>query len=520
MDCKDCKVFSGEACTTQHRLLVMDICMKRVIQDNREVTPKILWKNLKGDKVGFYKERIELARDRFYDEDVNRMWNRLACTIRNVATDMLGVTSRKVQVQKEAWWWDQEVQERVKIKHDHFRELLCCQDDEQVDMRRILYKEDRRTAKKTVAEAKSKAYEAMYNHLGSKEGQMVFLDWRRWHNYFRELFNEERIGVREIGADSESSFDFSVQPSMSGAEVKGSLHKMGRGKATGPDQIPIEVWLCLGEEGEQWLTRLFDSILRTSDIPQEWRLSMVVPIYKNKGDAQDCSNYRGIKLLSHTKKLLERVIETRLRSKVEVSENQFGFMSGRSTLEAIHLLRKLMVKYHVHSKDLHLVFIDLEKAYDSVPREVIWESLVAKGMTWIYLRVIQEMYFQSDGGILESNGLRVSRSKMEYLWCNFSNQPNDEGVDVLLGDQVLPPKDNFRNKLRVAPIAEKVREGRLRWFGHIRRRRVVAPVRRVEDLVVSGSRRRWRPRKTWTDLLTLDLRALNLNDDMTSDQRS
>ena len=63
----------------------------------------------------------------------------------------------------------------------------------------------------------------------------------RWHNYFRELFNEERIGVREIGADSESSFDFSVQPSMSGAEVKGSLHKMGRGKATGPDQIPIEV---------------------------------------------------------------------------------------------------------------------------------------------------------------------------------------------------------------------------------------------------------------------------------------
>ncbi|KAL8094838.1 hypothetical protein AgCh_036377 [Apium graveolens] len=168
--------------------------------------------------------------DGFYDEDVNRMWNRWACTITNVATDMLGVTSRKVQVQKEAWWWDQEVQERVKIKHNYFRELLCCQDDEQVDMRRILYKEAKRTAKKTVAEAKSKAYEAMYNHLGTKEGQNgiyrlakvrerrrrdlgfvkcikdvnghVLLkdkDIRnRWHNYFRELFNEERIGVREI----------------------------------------------------------------------------------------------------------------------------------------------------------------------------------------------------------------------------------------------------------------------------------------------------------------------------------
>ncbi|XP_074378152.1 uncharacterized protein LOC141719673 [Apium graveolens] len=322
-DCKDCKIFPGEACTTQHRFLVMDICMrKRVVQDNREVTPNILWKNLKGDKVGIFKERIGLARDRFYDEDVNRMWNRLACTIRSVAIDMLGVTSRKFRVQKEAWWWDQE------IVFTH-------------------------TAKKTVAEAKSWAYEAMYTHLGTKEGQngifrlakvrerrrrdLGFVkcikdvnghvlvkdkDIRnRWHTYFRELFNEERIGVREIGADSDSSFDFGVHPSMSRAEVKGALHKMWRGKATGPDQIPIEVWLCLGEEGEQWLMRLFDNILQTNDIPQEWRRSMVVPIDKNKGDAQDCSNYRGIKLLSHTMKLWERVIETRLRSKVEVSEN-------------------------------------------------------------------------------------------------------------------------------------------------------------------------------------------------------
>ncbi|XP_074362390.1 uncharacterized protein LOC141702639 [Apium graveolens] len=122
--------------------------------------------------------------------------------------------------------------------------------------------------------------------------------------------------------------------------------------------------------------------------------------------------------------------------------------------------------------------------------------------------------------ILESNGLRISRSKTEYLWCNFSNLPIGEGVDVLMADQVLPPKDNFRNKLRVVPIAEKVREGQLCWFGHIRRRRIATPVRRVEDLVVSGSRTRGRPRRTWADLLTLYLRALNLSADMTSDRRS
>nr|GEW87802.1 hypothetical protein [Tanacetum cinerariifolium] len=71
----------------------------------------------------------------------------------------------------------------------------------------------------------------------------------------------------------------------------------------GPDQIPIEAWRCLGDEGVKWLTCLFNKIFSSAKILDEWRLSEVIPVYKNKGDAQACSNYRGIKLLSHTMKL-------------------------------------------------------------------------------------------------------------------------------------------------------------------------------------------------------------------------
>ena len=65
----------------------------------------------------------------------------------------------------------------------------------------------------------------------------------------------------------------------------------------------------------------------------------MVPIYKNKGDIQSCTNYWGIKLMSHTMSLWERVIEHRLRATMWVSMNQFGFMPGRSTMEAIFLIR-------------------------------------------------------------------------------------------------------------------------------------------------------------------------------------
>ena len=142
----------------------------------------------------------------------------------------------------------------------------------------------------------------------------------------------------------------------------------------GPDGIPIEVWRCLGDIAIVWLTKLFNHIFRLNKMPNEWRRNILVPIYKNKGDIQSCTNYRGIKLTSHTMKLWERVIVHRLRAITRVSMNQFGFMSGRSIMEAIFLIRQVMEWYR-EKKDVHMVFIDLEKAYDKIPRNVMWWTL-------------------------------------------------------------------------------------------------------------------------------------------------
>ncbi|KAK3563592.1 hypothetical protein QTP86_031830 [Hemibagrus guttatus] len=140
-------------------------------------------------------------------------------------------------------------------------------------------------------------------------------------------------------------------------------------------------------EGEKDLYR----VLESERMPEEWRRSVLVPIFKNKGDVQSCSNYRGIKLMSHTMKLWERVVEARLRKVVEICEQQYGFMPRKSTTDAIFALRILMEKYRDGRRELHCVFVDLEKAYDRVPREELWYCMRKAGVAEKYVRVVQDI---------------------------------------------------------------------------------------------------------------------------------
>ena len=109
-------------------------------------------------------------------------------------------------------------------------------------------------------------------------------------------------------------------------------------------------------------------------------------------DIQRCNNYKGIKLLSYTMKLWARVIQKKLRRYIAMSDKQFDFMVGRSTIEVIHLIRRLMEFWRNRKKEFPMVFIYLEKAYDILAREVFWSCLEKK-------------HFLSDS-ILSSGGWR------------------------------------------------------------------------------------------------------------------
>ena len=165
---------------------------------------------------------------------------------------------------------------------------------------------------------------------------------KRWKEYFEKLMNEEN---NKEPRTEEPEVVNEEKNSVSREEVKNAVRRMKKNKAVGPDELPVEVWKCMGEMGIKFLTRL----LMGEQMPEEWRRSVLITIYKNKGDAQCCGNYRGIKLMSHTMKVWERIIETRLRDRVEISKQQYGFMPGKGTTDAMFALRMLMEKYRKES---------------------------------------------------------------------------------------------------------------------------------------------------------------------------
>ncbi|KAK3559113.1 hypothetical protein QTP86_004101 [Hemibagrus guttatus] len=286
------------------------------------------------------------------------------------------------------------------------------------------YKELQCTVMRELSKAKQKAYDELYTRLDTRKGEKdlyrlarqrdrdgkdvqqvrVIKDrdgrvltseksvQRRWKEYFEELMNEEN--EREKRVEGVNSVEQKVDK-IRKDEVRKALKRMKSGKAVGPDDIPVEVWKGLGETAVEFLTSLFNRVLESERMPEEWRSSVLVPIFKNKGDVQSCSNYRGIKLMSHTMKLWERVVEARLRKVVEICEQQYGFMPRKSTTDAIFALRILMEKYRDGQRELHCVFVDLEKAYDRVLREELWYCMRKSGVAEKYVRVVQDMYERS-----------------------------------------------------------------------------------------------------------------------------
>ena len=157
-------------------------------------------------------------------------------------------------------------------------------------------------------------------------------------------------------------------------EVEKALGRIRKGKASGIDGIPIELYSSDIKYVTPLLTTLFNTIFDLADYPDDWTQGLIYPVHK-KGDKSDPQNYRKVSLISSLAKVFESVLENRLSFKQLVCRDddplQRGFNKDCRTSDNLFVLYNLVETQKTRKKPLYVCYIDLTKAFDYLNRDAL-----------------------------------------------------------------------------------------------------------------------------------------------------
>ena len=156
-----------------------------------------------------------------------------------------------------------------------------------------------------------------------------------------------------------------LEPDILECEVKWALESITMNKASGGDGIPVELLQILNDVTVKVLHSIRQQIWKTRQRQQDWKRSVFIPIPK-KGNAKECSNYCTIALISHTSKVMLRILQTRLQQYVNhgLPHVQAGFRKGRGTRDQVANICWIIEKAREFQKNNYFCFIDYAKGFD------------------------------------------------------------------------------------------------------------------------------------------------------------
>ena len=183
---------------------------------------------------------------------------------------------------------------------------------------------------------------------------------------------------------------------ISRSEVVKALSEMKSVKASGPSHITAEMMRYSGGTDVGHLTRVFRKLVEEECVSHGWSENIPIRLYRGKGESLICGKYRGLRLLEHSMKIWERLLIKRLKVHNNISGQQRGFVSGKSTTDAFFTKRQLVDKYfRKKKKQLYHIFVDLEKPFDKVPRAAIQWELRRQQVPEKLVRLVMVFYTSS-----------------------------------------------------------------------------------------------------------------------------
>lgn len=357
-----------------------------------------------------------------YTKPIEVVWNKCKDALLETGKETLGLRS----YDKKEWLTDQTwklIEERRKIKHRKLRE--CSEDMKKeiqnkynkiaAEIKRSIRRDKRKFIQRTAEEAQRAASigdtKTVYkkireigrrrktsNIIKGKDGNILTNteeQLERWAEYFRDVLNIKREGISRMKVENQiPELDIKTEPPSMG-EIIEAINKLKKDKAPGIDEITGDLLKVDIQNTAELLHPLFIKIWQEERFPEDWKKGIIIKLPK-KGDLKNCTNWRGITLLSTVNKLFCRILVNRMKVELDkdLRKEQHGFRSGRSCTDLINTLRIITEHSMEYQSPLCLAFIDFEKAFDSINRENIWIVLRNRGVPQKIINLIKEGYNQ------------------------------------------------------------------------------------------------------------------------------
>ncbi|XP_047474125.1 uncharacterized protein LOC125028693 [Penaeus chinensis] len=204
--------------------------------------------------------------------------------------------------------------------------------------------------------------------IESKDGELLTDPHgikKRWKEYTEMLYNKDGRPT-ELFVEEESEVDkYEIGPDIMRAEVLKAIEELKTGKAEGTDNIPAEMLKTLKGTGFNEIVILCQQMYLEGKWPEDFCKSVMVPSEK-KTAAKKWEDHRTISLISHASQIMLKILSRRSENKKTdaIGQDQFGFIKGRGTREAITVMRILADRSIEHDQEVYVSFVDFEKAFD------------------------------------------------------------------------------------------------------------------------------------------------------------
>ncbi len=227
----------------------------------------------------------------------------------------------------------------------------------------------------------------------------------RWAEHFKETLNRPAPLETPDIPPPLKLLDVKIDPPTK-IEISKAIKTLKSAKAAGPDGIPPEALKTDIQTSTEMLYPLLLKIWEQEKVPEDWKRGYLVKLPK-KGDLSSCTNWRGIMLLSIPGKVLSRIILDRLKTALDkkLREEQAGFRKDRSCTDHIATMRIIIEQSSEWQTPLYAVFVDFQKAFDSVDREVIWKLMNHYGFPRKFIAIIQQMYLDASCQVIHEGKL-------------------------------------------------------------------------------------------------------------------